>query len=65
MSLSTRLIILGSTDERAPKGIAPIAIGICLGPDAHSPDHHPGNQYLGKPGTQHRSGADRRWLGVT
>jgi aquaporin Z len=24
------LVILGSTDERAPKGFAPIAIGLCL-----------------------------------
>ncbi|QHS50666.1 aquaporin Z [Edaphobacter sp. 12200R-103] len=24
------LVILGSTDERAPKGLAPIAIGLCL-----------------------------------
>ncbi|MEL4292307.1 aquaporin Z [Shewanella xiamenensis] len=30
MTLFFLLIILGSTDERAPKGFAPIAIGLCL-----------------------------------
>ncbi|MCH7421553.1 MULTISPECIES: aquaporin Z [Shewanella] len=30
MTLFFLLVILGSTDERAPKGFAPIAIGLCL-----------------------------------
>lgn len=30
LTLFFLLIILGSTDERAPKGFAPIAIGLCL-----------------------------------
>ncbi len=30
MTMMFLLVILGSTDERAPKGFAPIAIGLCL-----------------------------------
>ena len=30
MTMMFLLVILGSTDERAPKGLAPIAIGLCL-----------------------------------
>ena len=41
-------IILGATDDRAPKGFAPIAIG--LGLTADPPGEHPGDQHLGEPG---------------
>ena len=37
------MIILGSTDRRAPKGFAPIAIG--LGLTVISPGGHSGHQY--------------------
>ena len=30
MTMMFLLVILGSTDVRAPKGLAPIAIGLCL-----------------------------------
>ncbi len=30
MTMMFLLVILGSTDDRAPKGLAPIAIGLCL-----------------------------------
>jgi aquaporin Z len=30
MTFMFLIVILGSTDERAPKGLAPIAIGLCL-----------------------------------
>jgi len=30
MTFGFLIVILGSTDERAPKGLAPIAIGLCL-----------------------------------
>jgi len=30
MTMMFILVILGATDERAPKGFAPIAIGLCL-----------------------------------
>lgn len=30
MTFMFLLVILGSTDERAPKGLAPVAIGLCL-----------------------------------
>ncbi len=30
MTMMFLLVILGATDERAPKGLAPIAIGLCL-----------------------------------
>ena len=61
MTLMFVLIILGATDKRAPAGFAPIAIG--LGAHADPPDQHPGHQHIGKPGAQHRPGADRRRLG--
>lgn len=30
MTMMFLIVILGATDERAPKGLAPIAIGLCL-----------------------------------
>jgi aquaporin Z len=30
MTMMFLLVILGATDDRAPKGFAPIAIGLCL-----------------------------------
>ncbi len=51
------LVIMGSTDTRAPAGFAPIAIGLALTLDPS--DQHPGHQHLGEPGAQHRPGA--RW----
>lgn len=30
MTMMFLLVILGSTDKRAPQGLAPIAIGLCL-----------------------------------
>ena len=30
MTFMFLMVIMGSTDERAPKGFAPIAIGLCL-----------------------------------
>jgi len=30
MTLMFLLVIMGATDERAPQGLAPIAIGLCL-----------------------------------
>lgn len=30
MTMMFLLVILGSTDERAPKGFAPLSIGLCL-----------------------------------
>lgn len=30
MTMMFLIVILGSTDERAPKGLAPVAIGLCL-----------------------------------
>ena len=41
-------VILGRTDTRAPKGFAPIAIGLLAHPDP--PGQHPGQQHLGEPG---------------
>ena len=61
MTMMFLVIILGSTDKRAPAGLAPIAIGLGLTLDP--PDQHPGDQHLGESGAQHRSGADRRRLG--
>jgi aquaporin Z len=55
------IVIMGSTDNRAPKGFAPIAIGLCL--TLHSPGVHPRDQHLGEPGSQHRSRNLRRRLG--
>ena len=31
MTMMFVFVILGATDSRAPKGFAPIAIGLCLG----------------------------------
>ena len=41
-------VILGVTDTRAPKGFAPLAIGLVADPDP--PDLDPGEQHLGQPG---------------
>ena len=55
------IIILGATDGRAPKGFAPIAIGLGLTLDP--PDRHPGDQPVGEPRAQHRTCPLRRRLG--
>ncbi len=52
------IIIMGATDERAPKGFAPLAIG--LGLNFNPPDFNTGYQYIRQSGTQHRTG-NIRW----
>ena len=61
MTMMFLLIILGSTDKRAPAGFAPIAIG--LGLTLIHLDQHPGDEHVGEPRAQHRPGAHRRRLG--
>ena len=51
-------VILGATDTRAPKGFAPIAIGLVADPDP--PGQHPGQQHLGEPCPVDRPGPVRR-----
>lgn len=48
------MIILGSTDKRAPGGFAPIAIG--LGLTLIHLNWHPGHQFERQSGAQHRAG---------
>ena len=55
------LIILGATDRRVPVGFAPIRHR--PGPHPDPPDQHPGNQYLGESGAQHRAGDHCRATG--
>ena len=55
------LVILGSTDERAPAGFAPIAIGLAL--TLIHLDQHPGHEHIGQSCAQHGRGGLRRWLG--
>ena len=55
------LVIMGSTDSRAPKGFAALAIGLCL-----TLIHliwHPGDKHLGESRAQHRPRHLRRRLG--
>ncbi len=47
-------VILGVVDTRAPKGFAPIAIGLALTLDPSGVD--PGHEHVGEPGALHRSG---------
>ena len=51
-------VIFGVTDTRAPKGFAPLAIGLVADPDP--PDLDPGQQHLGQPGPVDRAGRVRR-----
>ena len=55
-------IILGATDDRAPKGFAPIAIG--LGLTLIHLVSHPGDEHLGQPGPFAGGGVLRRWSGA-
>jgi hypothetical protein len=55
------VIILGSTHGNAPKGFAPIAIG--LGLTLIHLVGIPGHQFVGKPRAQHRDSIVCRWLG--
>ena len=61
MTMFFLLVILGATDKRAPAGFAPDRHRARA--DADSPDQHPGHEHFGEPGTQHRGGRLRRWLG--
>ena len=56
------LVILGSTDRRAPAGFAPDRDRARAHP--HPPRRHSRDQHLGEPGPQHRPGPLRRWLGA-
>ena len=56
------IVIIGSTDRRAPPGFAPIADR--AGADADPPHQHSGHQHLGQSGAQHRRGGVRRRLGA-
>ncbi len=49
-------VILGVTDTRAPKGFAPLAIGLA---DPDPPGEHPRHQHVGEPRTVPRAGALR------
>ena len=51
-------VILGVTDTRAPKGFAPLAIGLAL--TLIHLASHPGHQHLGEPGPLDRAGPLRR-----
>jgi len=51
-------IILGVTSNKAPKGFAPLAIGLCA--HAHPPHQHPGHEHVREPGPLHRSRRIRR-----
>ena len=55
-------VILGATDTRAPKGFAPLAIGLSL-TLIHLVEH-PGQQHLGEPGPLHRARPLRRHRGA-
>ena len=57
MTMMFLIIIMGSTDKRAPQGLALLAIG--QGLDADPPDQHSGDQHVGEPGTQHGGGLVR------
>ena len=56
------IVIMGSTDKRAPKGFAPIAIGLCLTLDP--PGLHSGHEYFGQSGPQHGTSDFRRRMGA-
>ena len=62
MTFMFLMIILGATDERAPKGFAPDRHR--AGPDADPPDQHSGHQYLGQSGALDRPGDFCRRLGA-
>ena len=51
------VVILGATDDRAPRGFRTDRHR--PGADADPPDQHSGHQHLGQSGAQHRAGADR------
>ena len=51
-------VILGATDDRAPKGFAPIAIGLAL--DRGQPRCHSGDELFGQPSPFARSRVVRR-----
>ena len=55
------MVILGATDERAPKGFAPIAIGFAFA--ARQFGRHSSDQYVGQSCPKHRSCRDRRRMG--
>ncbi len=58
------LIIMGSTDSRAPAGFAPIANRHRPRPHPHPPHRHPGHQPLGEPRPEHGPRPLRRRLGA-
>ena len=62
MTFMFLIIILGATDKRAPIGFRTDSNR--TGIDAHSPDQHSGEQYLGEPCTQHGPRSLRRRLGA-
>ena len=47
------VVIMGTTDKRASKGFAALAIGLAL--DAHPPRQHPGHQHVGESGSVDRT----------
>ncbi len=61
MSFAFIFVIMGATDDRAPKAWPPGRDRAL--PHAHPSDLHPRHQHLGEPGAQHRPGAFRRRLG--
>ena len=56
------IVILGSTDRRAPAGFAPHRDRPRAHP--HPPRRHPGHQHVGEPGAQHGPGPLRGRLGA-
>ena len=62
LTLFFLIVILGSTDRRAPAGFAPIAIGLAL--TLIHLISIPGHQHFGQSGAQHRAGAFRRAAGA-
>ncbi len=55
------IVILGSTDSRAPAGLRPNRHRPRA--DADPPGQHPDHQHIGEPGAKHRAGAARRRAG--
>ncbi len=62
MTFMFLIVILGATDERAPKGFAGIAIGLSL--TLIHLDQYSGNQHFGEPGEKYQSGNICRRLGI-
>ena len=62
MTFMFLIIILGATHRSAPTGFARPRHR--PRPHADPPDQHPGDEHLGEPGAQHRSGALRWRLGA-